>query len=172
MNKWSNSAFNNLFYSFSSAPSKIDLDTFFYPLDKINNWNRAYGKRGFTQYQVVIPESQGIKGVSKFLTLMQNKGLHSYLTVLKKFGPGRGFMSFPIPGYTLALDFPVTKNNLKNINEVDNLVHDLGGRVYLAKDSRLSKDNLAKGYPEAEEFRELIKDLPFRSNLAERLQLK
>lgn len=172
LNSFSNRVFNQLYYSFSSERSLVDLDTFFYPLDKISNWNRAYGKRGFFQYQFVIPSQSGVQGVERVLRKLQKEGISSFLTVLKKLGRGRGYMSFPIDGYTLALDFPASRSAKNKLNKVDDMVHEMGGRVYLAKDARMEAAHLRVGYPEHAAFSSFVQPLPFNSNLAQRLKIK
>ncbi len=169
MNKLNNSLFNELFYFKGDSSGLIDLDKYFYPLDAIGNWNRAYGRKGFVQYQMVIPSQHGINGVSQILKEIQKEGLSSFLTVLKFLGDGRGFMSFPIKGYTLAMDFPVRSGLFKKLDRVDAIVHEMGGRVYLAKDSRLNPKNLEKGYPELENFKKFISSNTFSSQLSNRL---
>ncbi len=169
LNPISNSLFNKAYFNLSSDKDFIDLDPFFYPLDRVKNWNRAYGSRGFVQYQFVIPENQGIKGVEKVILDLQKRGLSSFLTVLKKLGEGRGFLSFPIKGYTLALDFPARKKILKDLVEIDRVIHEMGGRVYLAKDARLESKYLSKGYERIDDFKQFIRGKRFESSLSKRL---
>ena len=169
LNPLTNNIFNKAYFNLTRERQLVGLDPFFYPLDKVGNWNRAYGRRGFLQYQIVIPEGQGLNGVKEILGVMQKNELSSFLTVLKKLGEGRGYMSFPIKGYTLALDFPATKRILNNLHLVDEVVHNMGGRVYLAKDSRLDSENLTRGYPELEDFKKYITGRPFHSRLSNRL---
>jgi decaprenylphospho-beta-D-ribofuranose 2-oxidase len=169
LNRMSNSFFNKFFFNFSSRRKLIDLDSFFYPLDSISNWNRAYGRSGFLQYQMVIPKDRGLKGLKLILEKLQSEGLSSFLTVLKQFGPGRGFMSFPIQGYTMALDFPASKKNLDKLDKIDDLVHQMEGRIYLAKDSRMKAKYMELGYERLTDFKSFIHEFPFASNLSERL---
>ncbi len=134
----------------------VDYNSFFYPLDAIANWNRIYGKRGFTQYQFVIPKESGRIGMERILKRITDSGLGSFLAVLKLFGKQESFVSFPMEGYTLALDFPISHKAMVLFKELDAMVADYGGRLYLAKDSRMDADMFAKTYPNADEFRQAI----------------
>ncbi|KIA88335.1 FAD-binding oxidoreductase [Kaistella jeonii] len=123
--------------------SYIDYETFFYPLDVVNDWNKIYGKSGFIQYQMVIPKEKGKEGMRKILETIAKSGNGSFLAVLKLFGKNNpeAYNSFPVEGYTLALDFKVN-SKLKNLVEkLDKIVEDYGGRIYLTKDS-MSKSSL------------------------------
>ncbi len=132
------SAFNALFYAAHSviAPRKIEHpETFFYPLDAIRNWNRLYGRRGFTQYQCVIPDVAGPEGVKSFLNLLRRTGGSSMLSVIKDCGDeGEGLLSFPLKGTSVALDLPVRDDTQKVVDTLNAHLIELGGRVYLAKD--------------------------------------
>lgn len=159
LNHWTMQAFNFAYYNKcrSGVHSRIiDYNTFFYPLDAIANWNRIYGKRGFTQYQFVIPKAAGRAGMRSILRRITESGLGSFLAVLKLFGKQEGFMSFPMEGYTLALDFPISHQAMKLFTELDAMVADYGGRLYLAKDSRMDGDMFSRTYPNADEFRSAI----------------
>ncbi|SIN80224.1 FAD-binding oxidoreductase [Halodesulfovibrio marinisediminis] len=153
-------AFNALYYG--KAPKKsteqiVDYDTFFYPLDAIYNWNKIYGRRGFTQYQFVLPKEASAEGLTEILSKISASGQGSFLAVLKLFGKGdKGTISFPREGYTLALDFPVTSSLFPLLDELDAMVLDYGGCHYLTKDSRLPEGVFDKGYGKAANaFREL-----------------
>ena len=153
LNSLSVKAFNALYYSrFPSGIRKsiVGLDTFFYPLDAIGNWNRIYGKRGFTQYQFVLPKEAGRKGLKRILERIAASGQGSFLAVLKLFGPGDpGYLSFPMEGWTLALDFPISTKLFPLLNELDAIVLDHGGRHYLTKDCRLEADVFTASYGDA-----------------------
>jgi len=154
-------AFNFIYYKKCAAGTHqriTDYNSFFYPLDAIEHWNRIYGKRGFTQYQFVIPREVGRKGMHTILTRITRSGLGSFLAVLKLFGKqeSSGLLSFPMEGYTLALDFPISKKAMKLFVELDAMVSDFGGRLYLAKDSRMDSDMFEKTYPNAAQFKESI----------------
>lgn len=138
--------FNFLYYAKQSkkeVKGYVDYETFFYPLDIANDWNKIYGKGGFIQYQFVIPKETGKEGMKKILETIAKSGNGSFLAVLKLFGKNNAeaYNSFPIEGYTLALDFKVN-SKLKNlIKQLDEVVEAYGGRIYLTKDS-MSKSSL------------------------------
>lgn len=162
LNKFSVKAFNNLYYSkapYGVSKQKVDIDTFFYPLDAINHWNRIYGKGGFTQYQFILPKENSYKGLEEILTAISNSGKGSFLAVLKLYGKeNENYLSFPMEGYSLALDFKIESGLFELLNELDKIVVKYGGRIYLAKDVRVSKEVFEKGYPKINDFRELRKD--------------
>lgn len=149
LSKFAVKAFNFLFYNKQRkkiSTSIIDYDKFFYPLDAILNWNRIYGKKGFTQYQFVLPKLNGKDGLKEILDTISNAGEGSFLVVLKLFGKTEPLAkwSFPMEGYTLALDFKITPDTPKLINQLDDIVQRYQGRIYLSKDafSRRSLSNL------------------------------
>lgn len=131
---------------------------FFYPLDKISNWNRLYGKSGFLQYQCVVPKDSD--AMHEILKLVGDRGYGSFLAVLKQFGDisSPGMMSFPRPGLTLALDFPNNRGRalFDLLEELDGLVCDAGGAVYPAKDARMSENSFSSFYPNLEKFKEYV----------------
>ncbi|WP_336959342.1 FAD-binding oxidoreductase [Chryseobacterium contaminans] len=138
--------FNWLYYKKQSkkeVKNFIDYETFFYPLDAINEWNKIYGKSGFIQYQMVIPKESGKEGMKRILETIANSGNGSFLAVLKLFGKNNpeAYNSFPVEGYTLALDFKVNSKLKKLVEELDSIVQEFGGRIYLTKDS-MSKSSL------------------------------
>jgi hypothetical protein len=138
--------FNFLYYKKQAKKELkniIDYETYFYPLDAINEWNRIYGKSGFIQYQMVIPKENGREGMKKILETIANSGNGSFLAVLKLFGKDNpeAYNSFPVEGYTLALDFKVNSKLKKLVSQLDQIVQDFGGRIYLTKDS-MSKSSL------------------------------
>ena len=140
LNNLSVKIFNYFFYAKQRSKflkNIIDYETFFYPLDAINDWNKIYGKSGFIQYQMVIPKENGKEGMRKILETIANSGNGSFLAVLKLFGKSnpKAYNSFPIEGYTLALDFKVNKKLKKLVSALDDIVESYGGRIYLAKDS-------------------------------------
>lgn len=159
LNHWTMQAFNFAYYNKcrpGSHRSIVDYNSFFYPLDAISNWNRIYGKRGFTQYQFVIPKAAGREGMRKILKRITDSGLGSFLAVLKLFGEQESFISFPMGGYTLALDFPISLKAMELFRELDAMVADYGGRLYLAKDSRMDAAMFEKTYPNAADFKQAI----------------
>ena len=177
LNRHSVRAFNSLYYwknARNTAPHIMDYDSFFYPLDFVNQWNRIYGAGGFTQYQFVIPRDKSREGLTEILQRIGKKGWGSFLAVLKLFGRHEeNPMAFPMEGYTLALDFPVCDGLLPFLDELDELVIGYGGRIYMAKDARMSRDAFARGYPNAEKFKGFVRgrnpQLPFRSRQSDRL---
>ena len=153
------------------------LSRFFFPLDAISNWNLAYGKGGFHQFQCVLPTASARTGLSVILTRIAETGIASPLAVIKKMGPGRaGHLSFPMEGMTLAVDLPGKPRALSVLHELNRIARDHGGRVYLAKDSSVERGTFAAMYPELDTFRtEVHKADPggkFASRMAERLGLR
>ena len=131
--------------------------SYFYPLDAIGSWNKFYGKAGFVQFQFVLPKADGIANMRLILTEIAENGGGSFLAVLKQFGKhNNNHLSFPIEGYTLALDFKMTNNTITLINKLENIVSDLGGRIYLTKDALMQEALFKKTYPKWREF-ELIR---------------
>lgn len=148
-------AFNALYYWMGrrkAGDSLVDWDTFFYPLDAIEKWNRLYGRRGFMQFQCVIPTETAEPGLHALLEAISASGQASFLSVLKRFGPQDSPISFPMAGYTLALDFPRTARAIDLMPRLDAITLDHGGRFYLAKDSRLPAETFTAADPRAAEF--------------------
>ncbi|MBN2703746.1 MAG: FAD-binding oxidoreductase [Pontiellaceae bacterium] len=159
LNPFTMNAFNFAYYNKCRPGTHrhiTNYNTFFYPLDAIDKWNRIYGKRGFTQYQFVIPKEAGREGMEKILKRITESGLGSFLAVLKLFGKQESFISFPMEGYTLALDFPISQKAMDLFKELDAMVADYGGRLYLAKDSRMGAAMFEKTYPNAAEFKRAV----------------
>ena len=156
-------------------PFLTAYDPYFYPLDSIAEWNRMYGKRGFVQYQCVIPDENVYEGMLKLLQALSESRRSSFLAVLKRLGSrGKGLLSFPIPGYTLALDLPVRDDGLLTLlDKLDEIVMQHNGRVYLAKDSRLSGKSFRTMYPRYEEWLKIKHEFDpqnrFSSSLSRRL---
>lgn len=153
-NRWSIGAFNELYYR-AVRPSAdiLDYDRFFYPLDGILEWRRLYGRAGLVQYQCVLPRAASRAGLTALLERIAAAGLGSFLGVLKLFGPQSGLLSFPMEGYTLALDFPAHPSTLALFPALDAIVADHGGRLYLAKDAATSPAMIERGYPGLAQFR-------------------
>ncbi|GEN77412.1 FAD-binding oxidoreductase [Chryseobacterium hagamense] len=138
--------FNFLYYKKQSkkeVKSFIDYETFFYPLDFVHDWNKIYGKSGFVQYQMMIPKESGKEGMKKILETIANSGNGSFLAVLKLYGEEnpQAYNSFPFEGYSLALDFKVNSRLKKLINQLDDIVEQYNGKIYLTKDS-MSRSSL------------------------------
>lgn len=161
LNTFSVKAFNWLYYRKvrnNISTQKVDIDTFFYPLDTINNWNRIYGKNGFTQYQFILPKETSFKGLEEVLGFIATSGKGSFLAVLKLYGKANeNYLSFPMEGYSLALDFKIEKGLFELLDKLDEIVLKHKGRIYLAKDVRVSSTTFEKGYPFIEKFRAIRK---------------
>ena len=172
LNKVTVNAFNNLYFKKPIKQySKLDYEPFFYPLDSIANWNRLYGKRGFMQYQCVIPTEHRETAMIEMLSIITASGQASFLSVLKEFGDiqSPGLLSFPRPGITLALDFPNRgQKTLELLDQLDVITLKYNGSVYPAKDARMSPASFAQYYPRWKEFEKYI-DPHFSSNFRRRV---
>jgi len=163
LNSFTVKAFNFLYYH-KQFPKKVQhivhYDTFFYPLDAIHQWNRIYGKNGFTQYQFVIPRQNGREALIDLISHISKKKMGSFLTVLKLFGKqNENYIRFPMEGWTLAMDFKIQPSLWKFLDEMDQLVLKYGGRVYLTKDVRMKPEFLLSSYPQAQQFIEKIRQI-------------
>jgi len=156
LNPFSIKAFNALYYAkaqYGVSTRRRSFESYFYPLDQILQWNKLYGKAGFMQYQFVIPTSAGREGLRQILKTIAASGQGSFLAVLKTFGKqNANYLSFPIEGYTLALDFKVTESIFALMDQLDQLVLQYGGRLYLTKDARMSEATFKASYPNWREF--------------------
>ncbi|MDA8141964.1 MAG: FAD-binding oxidoreductase [Desulfobacteraceae bacterium] len=159
LNNYTLSMFNQIYYRVKGKPAqrqRVPLETFFYPLDKIDHWNRMYGKAGFVQYQCVLPMATSYKGMKALLQQISAAGMGSFLAVIKLFGPqNENFLSFPMEGYTLALDFKIQPKLFGLLERLDRIVLEHDGRLYLTKDSRMSEAMFMQGYPRWREFQDL-----------------
>jgi len=138
---------------FRKGPRLVHHTSFFFPLDRLKQWNRLYGRRGFVQYQCVLPVPQSSHGLRAILERVVASDHIAYLAVLKLLGPqGEGMLSFPFPGYTLALDFPLRPGTLELLDSLDEITTAHGGRVYLAKDARCRPVHVQEGYANLPSF--------------------
>ena len=178
LNTWSMGLFNCVFYHRQLQHERAGLvhyDPYFYPLDAIHRWNRIYGRKGFLQYQVVVPYRDGEAIMADLLSRIAARGIPSLLTVLKSFGPqSEGLLSFPTAGYTLALDIPLRDRSLiPFLRELNKTVVQAQGRVYLAKDAILESEDFAAMYPHLDQFKAVKRKYDpqhrFRSRLSDRL---
>ncbi len=173
LNPWSVKLFNFLYYhqqKQKSVSKLADYDPFFYPLDAILQWNCMYGKRGFLQYQCVVPYEDH-RMITEILNQIAKSGLSSFLAVLKNFGevPSPGILSFPRKGVTLALDFPIKgAQTFALLDSLDDKVRECGGAVYPCKDARLSPINFQAYYPQWQAFSQFI-DPQFSSSFWRRV---
>ncbi len=179
LNALSIKTFNAFFYAKNYRKvmdSTISFDKFFYPLDSILAWNRIYGKRGFIQYQFVVPKEIGKKAISEILKRITERGWGSFLAVLKAFGPGSVPLTFQMEGYTLALDIPLNRNLFKFLDELDLIVKDYGGRIYLSKDARMKPEIFFSTYPQSYDFSQFVASIDpknvIQSGLSKRLKIK
>ena len=179
LNKFTVSAFNKTWFKKSpklQTELLQDIGTFFHPLDGIRNWNNMYGSQGFIQYQFVVPDDSYLL-IHKSLEILKKHGVPSFLTVLKRFGPNNlSFLSFPIKGWTLAVDIPAELPDLKKIlSYLDEKVAEAGGRIYLAKDSRQSPEILKSTYKKLNEWKAIKEEMDpkniFCSDLSKRLEI-
>ena len=176
LNQASMRAFNDLYFRRGAArDGRTDLvhwDKYFFPLDAIGNWNRIYGRRGFVQYQCVIPTDRARAVLTEILGRVSQRGDASFLAVLKQLGDGDGLISFPLRGYTLTMDFPVTRTIFEFLDELDELVANAGGRLYLAKDARQSRHMFESGYPGLGELRDIRQQIGAHSRLTSHLSTR
>jgi FAD/FMN-containing dehydrogenase len=149
-------AFNVVNYSqHALLPSSgiVHPHKFFYPLDAIGNWRRLYGPRGFAQYQCVLPAERAHDAARRFMNLLTDKGGASFLCVIKDCGPeGRGLLSFPRPGISIAIDIPMRDTTQALVDAMNELVIAQGGRIYLAKDALTRAEHFRAMEPRLDRF--------------------
>jgi decaprenylphospho-beta-D-ribofuranose 2-oxidase len=173
-------AFNAFYFHRVPAGGRervIGLRRFLFPLDALAVWNRMYGPRGFRQFQCVLPNGEATTGIRKLIDAVSGSRSASFLAVLKTLGrEGHGHLSFPMPGMTLAVDFPNRADAPDLLHRLERIVLDHGGRVYLAKDSAVSPEGFAQMYPRLKEFRSVLATIDptgrFRSDMARRLRIR
>ena len=168
----------NYFYFYSNkffTKKEVDGDSFFYPLDKISHWNKIYGKNGFIQYQFLVPKKGSLEAIREVLEKVTHSKEASFLSVLKLFKKGnKGLLSFPDEGFTLAMDFQVNEKTFRLLSELDKIVMKHSGKVYLAKDSRLSKDSFSLMNYDTDGLRNILNKYNiknFHSEQSERLNI-
>jgi len=176
VNKLSLSAFNNLYWRVHPSQrtrGRSAYEPFFYPLDRVLHWNRIYGRRGFQQYQCVVPQASAEPAMAELLRAIADAGQGSFLAVLKRCGDLRspGLLSFPMPGTSLALDFPQSEQ-LENVvfPRLDDIVRAAGGRLYPAKDAHMSGADFRQAYPAWERL-EALRDPSLMSRFWSRVIL-
>jgi FAD/FMN-containing dehydrogenase len=158
LNRLAVRAFNAVYYALpasSEHPKQLSYDQFFFPLDRVHNWNRLYGARGFVQYQCVLPSGVARDATREVFSTVHRSSERPFLFVLKDFGDvvSPGLLSFPIAGTTLAMDFPVrSAGTLELLDRLDTIVGAANGRVYPAKDARMSGDAFRAFFPAWEQL--------------------
>lgn len=171
-------AFNALYYHRQvrrATDALVHYDPYFYPLDAVRGWNRLYGRRGFLQYQVAVPYPDSAEVIADLLGRIARQGMASFLAVFKSFGPpSDGLLSFPLAGHTLSLDIPLRDaGTIPFLRALNKTVVEAKGRVYLAKDAILEKEDFAAMYPQLEQFKAVKRKYDpehrFRSCLSDRL---
>jgi len=173
INNLSLHAFNEAYWRvhpIQRTRKRVSYDPFFYPLDSILHWNRIYGRKGFQQYQCVIPDIDAEKAMQELLVAIADSGQGSFLAVLKRCGDIKspGLLSFPQAGTSLALDFPQKAALMPLFKRLDAIVSDAGGRLYPAKDAHMSGDEFRKAYPEWEKL-EALRDPTLMSHFWKRV---
>jgi len=168
--------FNEFWFRKPLKSGIVSFSKFMHPLDSVGNWNKIYGKTGFIQYQFVVPEERQ-ECIYEILAALKRRKITSFLTVLKKFGRnGSGYLSFPMPGWTLAMDFAADSKNLDEvIRVIDNLVVNSGGRIYLTKDSTSNPNLIKETYKDLEKWKSIKKKMDptnfWQSDQSRRLEL-
>jgi len=161
LNKHLIKIFNNAYYFKNLKKIQttlVSLENYFYPLDSLMDWNFLYGEKGFIQYQFVIPKKNGIQILKKILDMINEHDQTPFLAVLKMLGSqNKNYLSFPIEGYTLALDFKADHGLLNLISSLDKVIAHSNGRIYLTKDAIMSKEIFRECYPKWEEFEKIRK---------------
>ena len=140
MNKYTVKLLNFLYFIFSSkGKNEISIDKYFYPLDRINNWNVVYGKKGFMTYQFVVPYKNSYKIINQILNILIDNKIYSFVSVIKSMKKNDKYLSFGKKGFSLVFDFPIYNNIDKVLNKIDKIIMSNHGDIYLTKDSRVTK---------------------------------
>jgi hypothetical protein len=176
LNRFSVAAFNEAYFRAGAMkagyPFLVHWNPYFFPLDGVGDWNRIYGRRGFLQYQCVIPTAGARSALGTILDRVSHRGIASFLAVLKQLGPSHGDLSFPLEGYTLALDLPVSDDVFPLLDELDKSVVEAGGRLYLAKDARQSPATFESGYSGLTRFRDVRRAIGATGRISSRLSMR
>ena len=167
---------NVIHWSQSSKNGLVHYDPFFFPLDGIGAWNNGYGRNGLIQFQFVIPLAGGHENLEKIIKWIKVSGATPFLNVLKRFGPSdQRYLSFPMEGYTLALDFPANRKSILLCKQLSGEISRMGGKIYLAKDALLDAGIFREMYPEFEEWLKIKQSVDsksmIRSALSTRLKI-
>ena len=176
MNSFFIKMLNDIYFTFPRPSKKIsDINDFFYPLDKINNWNVIYGNQGFISYQCSVPHKNSFNSISEILRIIKENKIYSFVSVLKSMKKNKFSLSFGQQGYTLVFDFPVYDKIFKVLDSIDQVVEKNNGKIYLTKDSRIKKEKFHKinkefGNIKFKNFRKKI-DFYFNSMQSRRLGL-
>jgi FAD/FMN-containing dehydrogenase len=155
LNSLTMKAFNTTYWHKSkhNVSQTVGLMPYFYPLDAVGEWNRLYGKKGFVQFQCVVPKLDGVVNMRRLLTEISNSGEGSFLAVLKQFGiANQNLLSFPTEGYTLALDFKFSEAAITTVKKLEDMVVEMGGRIYLTKDAVMQESTFKATYPTWQKF--------------------
>ena len=176
LNRLSVSAFNEFYFRAGALkagyPFLMHWNPYFFPLDGIGSWNRIYGRRGFLQHQCVVPTEHARPVLGSIIERVSKHGNASFLAVLKQLGSSRGNLSFPLEGFTLTLDLPVSDDVFPLLDELDRLVVEAGGRLYLAKDARQSPATFEAGYPGLGRFRDVRRAIGSTGRISSRLSAR
>jgi decaprenylphospho-beta-D-ribofuranose 2-oxidase len=169
MNSFFISIFNRFYYLFhkNDSSQKQDIDNFFYPLDKLSNWNEFYGKRGFTQLQILIKDENKYEEIlNQILNFFISKKIYSYLSTLKEYGKGNdNYLSFAENGLSITLDIPIKENFFEIYQEFERIISSQNVKIYLAKDSFMSKNFFKNSYRKISLFKEIKKKIDPESKL-------
>ena len=177
LNPWTVKKFNDYYYAAHPDNNKLtSFETFFYPLDKVEGWNKIYGARGFVQYQCALPRENARAVLTQLLETISASGHAAFLAVLKRMGEADAApLGFAMEGYSLALDLPATPDVTDFCHRLDAIVIAAGGRIYLAKDATTPPESFRQMYPQLPEFEAVKRDLDpddrFASSLSRRLQI-
>jgi decaprenylphospho-beta-D-ribofuranose 2-oxidase len=179
LNRHTVNAFNALYYRRvpkGGRARRVHVNGFLYPLDALHHWNRMYGRHGVYQFQCVVPFAEGRRAVIELMDATARSGSPSFLGVIKSMGRrGRGLLSFPMPGFLLALDFARTAESTRLMQRLTDIALKYGGRLYLAKDATMTAENLRAMYPECDRFTGILGRIDpggiMQSDMSRRLQL-